>query len=73
MKEISLSRGLFTKIDDDAFIGTGTILIAPVQIGKAAVTGAGAVVIKNNNVPPKSIVVGIPAKALHLKKKRGII
>lgn len=57
-----------TKIDNGAFIGSGTILVAPVKIGKNATTGAGAVVTRNHDVLPNSVVVGIPAKIL--KKKR---
>lgn len=53
-----------TVIEDNAFIGTGTILIAPVKIGKGAVTGAGSVVTKNHNVPAGRTVVGVPAKIL---------
>ncbi|MFA4991168.1 MAG: NTP transferase domain-containing protein [Candidatus Omnitrophota bacterium] len=53
-----------TVIEDNAFIGTGSILIAPVKIGKSAVTGAGSVVTKNNNVPAGKTVVGVPAKIL---------
>jgi len=56
-----------TKIEDDAFIGSGTILVAPVKVGRNAVTGAGAVVTKKRNVPPNSVVAGIPARLL----KRG--
>ncbi len=59
-----------TVIEDNAFIGTGTILIAPVKIGKGAVTGAGSVVTKNKNVPAGKTVAGIPAKALKRGKKR---
>ncbi len=51
-----------TRIGDGAFIGVGTILIAPVNIGKGATTGAGAVVTKNCDVPPGAVVVGVPAK-----------
>ncbi len=57
-----------TEIGDNSFIGSGTVLIAPVKIGKSAVTGAGSVVTKNKNVPNGGIVVGIPAKPI--KKKR---
>ncbi|RKY37182.1 MAG: bifunctional UDP-N-acetylglucosamine diphosphorylase/glucosamine-1-phosphate N-acetyltransferase GlmU [Candidatus Omnitrophota bacterium] len=57
-----------TLIDKGAFIGSGTILVAPVKIGKEAVTGAGAVVTKNSDVPDKTVVVGVPAK--EIKKKR---
>ncbi len=53
-----------TIIEDNAFIGTGTILIAPVKVGKAAVTGAGSVVTKNKNVPAGKTVIGIPARLL---------
>lgn len=60
-----------TIIEDDAFIGTGTILIAPVKIGKAAVTGSGSVVTKNHNVPAGKTVVGIPAKIFR-KNKRSV-
>ena len=60
-----------TFIDDGAFIGVGTILIAPVKIGKKAVTGAGSVVTKNKNVPAGVTVVGIPARALKKKNKKG--
>jgi len=60
-----------TIIEDNAFIGTGTILIAPVRIGKSAITGAGSVVTKNNNVPAGKTVVGIPATVLKRSKRRG--
>ncbi|MFC1667593.1 bifunctional N-acetylglucosamine-1-phosphate uridyltransferase/glucosamine-1-phosphate acetyltransferase [Candidatus Omnitrophota bacterium] len=56
-----------TIIENGAFIGTGTILVAPVKIGKNAVTGAGSVVTKHKDVPAHKTVVGIPARIL--KKK----
>ena len=58
-----------TIIEDNAFIGTGTILVAPVKIGKGAVTGAGSVVTKNKNVPAGKTVIGIPARLLNKNKK----
>ena len=58
-----------TVIEDNAFIGTGTILVAPVKIGKGAVTGAGSVVTKNKNVPAGKTVIGIPARLLNKNKK----
>jgi len=51
-----------TKIGARAFIGSGTVLIAPVSIGAGAVTGAGAVVTRGRNVPPGATVVGVPAR-----------
>ena len=42
----------------------GTILVAPVTIGRGAKTGAGAVVTKGKNVKDGKVVVGIPAREL---------
>lgn len=53
-----------TKVADEAFIGSGTILIAPVKLGRKAITGAGAVVTKGKNVPAGAVAVGIPARIL---------
>lgn len=51
-----------TVIKDGAQIGSGTILVAPVTIGRQAKTGAGAVITKGKNVPDRSVFVGIPAR-----------
>jgi acetyltransferase-like isoleucine patch superfamily enzyme len=53
-------------IEDDVWIGGGAIILAGVRIGKGAIIAAGAVV--NRNVPPYSIVGGIPAKILKWRK-----
>jgi bifunctional UDP-N-acetylglucosamine pyrophosphorylase/glucosamine-1-phosphate N-acetyltransferase len=50
-----------TVVEDDVFIGSDTMLVAPVNLGKGAKTGAGAVVTRD--VPPGQVVYGIPAKA----------
>ena len=55
-----------TEIGEDVFIGSDTMLVAPLKIGKGARTGAGAVVTKD--VPPNTIVVGIPARAIRKVK-----
>lgn len=44
-----------TVIGDDAFIGCNTNLIAPVEIGDNAATGAGSTITKN--VPPNALAV----------------
>ncbi len=59
-----------TYIESNAFIGTGSILVAPVKVGKNAVTGAGSVVTKNKNVPANTIVVGVPARILKKKNAK---
>jgi bifunctional UDP-N-acetylglucosamine pyrophosphorylase/glucosamine-1-phosphate N-acetyltransferase len=53
-------RKLKTTIGSDAFIGVDTMLIAPVDIGQGARTGAGAVV--NRDVPAGKLAVGVPAR-----------
>lgn len=58
-----------TIIKDGAFIGSGTIFVAPVTVGKRAITGAGSVVTKKTKVPDNSIVVGVPARVLRKKAK----
>jgi bifunctional UDP-N-acetylglucosamine pyrophosphorylase / glucosamine-1-phosphate N-acetyltransferase len=57
-----------TTIGDGAFIGSDTLLVAPVTIGERATTGAGAVVTKD--VPPDTVAVGLPARVIR-RKPRG--
>ena len=57
-----------TEIGSGAFIGSDTMLVAPVRIGKGARTGAGSVVTKD--VPDNSIAVGIPARVVRKRKDR---
>ena len=56
-----------TVIKDKAFIGSDTVLVAPVRIGKRAITGAGSVVLKNKNVADATTVVGVPARVIKTK------
>lgn len=51
-----------TEIGDGAFIGSGSMLVAPLKIGKGALTGAGAVV--REDVPDGGRVAGVPARAI---------
>ncbi|MBU1862954.1 MAG: NTP transferase domain-containing protein [Candidatus Omnitrophica bacterium] len=53
-----------TKIGDKAFIGSDTILVAPLTVGKEAKTGAGTVVPKGRNIPRRRTAVGIPARII---------
>ncbi len=58
-------KKLPTFIEDGVFVGCDTMLVAPVRLGKGSKTGAGAVVTKN--VPPRTTVVGIPARPMEKK------
>jgi bifunctional UDP-N-acetylglucosamine pyrophosphorylase/glucosamine-1-phosphate N-acetyltransferase len=57
-----------TLIEDDAFIGSDSMLVAPVTIGARSTTGAGAVVTRD--VPADSMAVGIPARLRPKRKGR---
>jgi bifunctional UDP-N-acetylglucosamine pyrophosphorylase/glucosamine-1-phosphate N-acetyltransferase len=56
-----------TTIGEGAFIGSDTMLVAPVEVGKGARTGAGAVVTKD--VPDDSVAVGVPARVIRKLKR----
>jgi bifunctional UDP-N-acetylglucosamine pyrophosphorylase/glucosamine-1-phosphate N-acetyltransferase len=56
-----------TVIGDGAFIGSDTMLIAPVEVGSGARTGAGSVV--NRDVPPNALAVGVPARIRRRKER----
>lgn len=49
-------------IEDNVWIGAGAIILPGVRIGSGAVIGAGSVVTKD--VPPRTLMVGVPARAL---------
>jgi bifunctional UDP-N-acetylglucosamine pyrophosphorylase/glucosamine-1-phosphate N-acetyltransferase len=53
-----------TVIGNDVRIGSDTMLVAPVEVGDGAVTAAGSVV--TEDVPPNTLVAGVPAR---VKKK----
>ena len=54
-----------TVIGEDAFIGSDTMLVAPVRVGKGATTGAGSVVTRD--VPDGALAYGVPARVCQEK------
>ena len=57
-----------TEIGAGAFIGSDTMLVAPLRIGKGARTGAGSVVTKD--VPDFGLAVGVPARVIRKLEDR---
>jgi len=57
-----------TEIGEDVFIGSDTMLVAPLKIGSGARTGAGSVVTKN--VAEDTLVVGMPARAIRKLERK---
>ncbi len=55
-----------TVIGDNAFIGSDTMLVAPIRVGARSSTAAGSVVTRD--VPPDSLVMGAPARAVRKNK-----
>ena len=49
-------------IERGSLIGIGAVVLDGVRVGAGSIVGAGAVV--NKDVPPRSLVVGVPAKRI---------
>jgi acetyltransferase-like isoleucine patch superfamily enzyme len=56
-------------IEDDADIGTGSIILPGITIGKGAIVGAGAVV--TSDVAPYDVVAGVPARKIRSRLQMG--
>jgi bifunctional UDP-N-acetylglucosamine pyrophosphorylase/glucosamine-1-phosphate N-acetyltransferase len=59
-----------TIIEDGVHIGSNSVLVAPVRIGKGAKTGAGAVVVRGD-FPAGAVMVGVPARNMRKSSKAG--
>lgn len=53
-----------TRIGDGSFVGSGTVLCAPAELERNAMTGAGAVVRPKSVVGESEVWVGVPARRL---------
>jgi carbonic anhydrase/acetyltransferase-like protein (isoleucine patch superfamily) len=49
-------------IEDDVLIAMGAILLNGAHIGTGSIVGAGAVVREGMNIPPNSLVLGVPGR-----------
>ena len=51
-------------IEDDCLIGMGATVLNHARIGRGSIVGAGAVVREGQDVPPHSLVVGVPGRVV---------
>jgi carbonic anhydrase/acetyltransferase-like protein (isoleucine patch superfamily) len=52
------------KVGSNSLIGIGAIILDGAEIGEECIIGAGALVSQGKKIPPRSLVLGIPAKVI---------
>ncbi|HEX6813681.1 MAG TPA: NTP transferase domain-containing protein [Planctomycetota bacterium] len=60
-----------TRIGERCFIGSGTVIVAPSELGDHSMTGAGAVVVRGSVVGVSEVWVGVPARKLKMRESGG--
>jgi len=58
-------------VEDDVWIGHGAIILSPARIGRGSIVAAGAIV--TSDVPPYSIVAGVPCRIVRMRFTPGQI
>ena len=66
----ALSKGDIT-VEDDVWIGYGSMILSGVTIGQGAVIAAGSVITKD--IPPYSVSAGVPAKVIRYRFDSDVI
>ena len=51
-------------VERGAMIGIGAIVLSGARVGQGAIVGAGSVVLEGTRVPPRTLVVGAPARVV---------
>jgi len=51
-------------IEDDVLVGMGAIVLNGAVVGEGSIIGAGAVVTEGKEIPPRSLVLGVPGKVV---------
>lgn len=65
--EVTIGHGVTVHgcvIEDFCLIGIGAVVLDGAVVGRGSVIGAGAVVAPKTTVPPGSLVLGVPGKAV---------
>lgn len=52
------------QVDDNVLIGMGAIILNGAVIGEECIIGAGAIITEGKEVPPRSLVLGVPARVV---------
>jgi carbonic anhydrase/acetyltransferase-like protein (isoleucine patch superfamily) len=52
------------RIDDNVLIGMGAILLNRCRVGSGSIIGAGALIAEGVEIPPNSLVLGMPGKVV---------
>jgi len=65
IKSQGVERGI-VRIEDDCWIGSGTVIASGVTVGRGSVIGAGSVVTRD--IPPFSVAAGSPARVLRSRR-----
>ena len=68
IQEQGLTHGKIV-IEEDVWIGGGSVILQNVKLGKGCVVGAGSVAVKD--IPPYAVVAGNPAKVIKWRGNRG--
>jgi acetyltransferase-like isoleucine patch superfamily enzyme len=53
-----------TVLEDHVFVGTSAVILMGCRIGHHSAVAAGAVVLEDTEVPPYSLVAGVPARVV---------
>lgn len=69
ISEQGIKEGEDIIIENNCWLGMGVVVCPGVKIGNGSVVGAGSVV--TQDIPPYSVVVGVPAKII--KKRNPIV
>ncbi len=59
-------------VERGAMIGIGAIVLSGARVGAGAIVGAGSVVLEGTRVPPRTLVVGAPARLVRKVTERDL-